>query len=294
MELLVHPFQYSEAAKFWGADDPELAVLLHSIVGGTPAYRREFVAFDAPDGRPDFDSWVARTVLNSQSPLFREARYLLAEETEIRDPALYHSVLAAIAAGNRTNGGIANFVGRKSAEITHPLNVLEDCALISKDPDVFRRPEWFRLEAGGAEDVWRDQRPDFLNRVVGPHFETICRDFTLRAGRELFGEPVATIGSGVVNDPVNKTQIEIDVAVLGPAGSGGRQRILSLGEVKWGTVMSRQHVERLAAARDLLSSTFDTTDCVLACYSAAGFDTELRTSKVPRTLLVTLNDIYPA
>jgi uncharacterized protein len=314
LELLVHPFQYSEAAKFWGADDPELAVLLHSIVGGTPAYRREFVAFDAPDGRPDFDSWVARTVLNSQSPLFREARYLLAEETEIRDPALYHSVLAAIAAGNRTNGGIANFVGRKSAEITHPLNVLEDCALITKDPDVFRRgrftyrvaeplitfyevvmrPEWFRLEAGGAEDVWRDQRPDFLSRVVGPHFETICRDFTLRAGRELFGEPVATIGSGVVNDPVNKTQIEIDVAVLGPAGSGGRQRILSLGEVKWGTVMGRQHVERLAAARDLLSSTFDTADCVLACYSAAGFSTELRTSKVPRTLLVTLNDIYPA
>jgi hypothetical protein len=58
--------------------------------------------------------------------------------------------------------------------------------------------------------------------------------------------------------------------------------------------MGRQHVERLAALRDLLSSTFDTTDCVLACYSAAGFDTELRTSRLPRTLLVTLNDIYPA
>jgi hypothetical protein len=28
---------------------------------------------------------VLRTVLNSQVPLFREARYLLAEETEIRD-----------------------------------------------------------------------------------------------------------------------------------------------------------------------------------------------------------------
>jgi hypothetical protein len=74
------------------------------VVGGTPAYRREFVAFDAPDGRGDFDAWLLRTVLNPQSPLFREARYLLAEETEIRDPALYHSVLAAIADGNRTNG----------------------------------------------------------------------------------------------------------------------------------------------------------------------------------------------
>jgi AAA+ ATPase superfamily predicted ATPase len=81
-------------------------------------------------------------VLNPQSPLFREARYLLAEETEIRDPALYHSVLAAIADGNRTNGAIASFVGRKSADITHPLNVLEDAALVAREADVFRRGRW--------------------------------------------------------------------------------------------------------------------------------------------------------
>jgi uncharacterized protein len=136
LELLVSPFGYRDAARLWGADDPELAVLLHAVVGGTPAYRREFVAFDAPDGRDDFDSWVLRTVLNRQSPLFREARYLLAEETEIRDPGLYHSVLAAIASGNQTNGGIANYIGRKSADITHPLNVLEDAALITREPDL--------------------------------------------------------------------------------------------------------------------------------------------------------------
>jgi hypothetical protein len=30
------------------------------------------------------------------------------------------------------------------------------------------RPERFWLEAGQAEDAWREQRPDFLGRVVGP------------------------------------------------------------------------------------------------------------------------------
>jgi AAA+ ATPase superfamily predicted ATPase len=177
LELLVRPFGYRDAARFWNAEDPELAALLHAIVGGTPAYRREFVAFDAPDGRDDFDAWVLRTVLNRQSPLFREARYLLAEETEIRDPGLYHSVLGAIASGNHTNGAIARYVGRKSADITHPLNVLEDAALIAREADLFRagrwlyqvteplitfyevvmRPEWFRLEAGYASQVWHDQ-----------------------------------------------------------------------------------------------------------------------------------------
>jgi len=312
LELIVHPFGYEDAARFWEAGDPRLAVLLHSIVGGTPAYRREYVAYDAPESLGDFDDWVLRTVLNPQSPLFREARYLLAEETEIRDPALYHSVLGAIAAGNRTNGGIANFIGRKSADLTHPLNVLEDCALIAKEPDIFRRgrwlyrvaeplvnfyeavmrPEWSRLESGQAEAVWRDQRADFFSRVVGPHFGTICRLFARSYGTDLFGGSVGEVGSGVVNDRASKTRIEIDVAVLAPSEPGRRQQILSLGEVKWGEVMSSRHVDRLARARDLLASSFDTQGCALACYSAAGFTDELKSAKDSRAALFNLNDIY--
>ncbi len=99
----------------------------------------------------------------------------------------------------------------------------------------------------------------------------------------------------MVNNPVGKTQIEIDVAVLGPASPGERRRILSLGEVKWGDMMDRRHVERLAAARDLLAADYDVSDCVLACYSAAGFDEHLRADAVsdPRLILVGLADIYP-
>ncbi|MGD0242990.1 MAG: ATP-binding protein [Streptosporangiaceae bacterium] len=312
LELLIRPFEYTDAARFWGADDPRLALLLHAVVGGTPAYRREFVAFDAPSGLADFDDWVTRTVLNPQSPLFREARYLLAEETEIRDPAVYHSVLGAIASGNHTNGGIASFVGRKSAEITHPLNVLEDCALIAREPDLLRpgrstyrvteplitfyeaimRPDWFRLESGYAEAVWRDQRAGFLSRVVGPHFETLCRNFALRAGSALFGTPPGEVGSGVVNDSGHRTQIQIDVTVLAPQEPGRKRRILSLGEAKWGEVMGGHHVERLARARDLLSTSYDTSDCILACYSAAGFHDDLRATHDPQLALVTLNDLY--
>jgi uncharacterized protein len=294
LELLVRPFGYRDAATFWGAEDPSLAVLLHSVVGGTPAYRREFAAFDAPDGPDDFDAWVTRTVLNPQSPLFREARYLLAEETEIRDPALYHSVLGAIASGNRTNGGIANFIGRKSADLTHPLNryTYRVAEPLVNFYEAIMRPEWFRLEAGQAESAWRGQRPDFLGRVVGPHFESICRTFAQSAGDELFGVPVGEVGAGVVHDPEMRSQIEVDVVVFAPAAPGQSRRIVSLGEVKWGEVMGRKHVDRLARARDLLSANFDTKDCVLACYSAAGFSRELRREEETRLALVTLDDIY--
>ena len=119
----------------------------------------------------DFDDWVARAVLNPDRPLMREARYLLAEESDIRDPALYHSVLAAVANGNGRWGAIASYIGRKSPDVAHPLNVLEDCGLIIKDEDAFRsgraqyriteplisfyeaimRPRWADLEEGLGE-----------------------------------------------------------------------------------------------------------------------------------------------
>ncbi|MEU6738239.1 AAA family ATPase [Streptosporangium sandarakinum] len=138
LEMVVRPFDHRRAAAFRGISDARPAAPVHAVVGGTPAYRREFVRGDVPSGLDDFDEWVIRTVLNAEGPLFREARYLLAEETEIRDPSLYHSVLAAVADGNTTSGGIAGYVGRKSNEIAHPLRVLEDSHLLVKEPDLFR------------------------------------------------------------------------------------------------------------------------------------------------------------
>jgi hypothetical protein len=70
--------------------DPRLAARLHAFAGGTSVFLLQFVRDDAPAGPDDFDAWVVRSVLNPDRPLLREARYLLAEETDIRDPAPYH------------------------------------------------------------------------------------------------------------------------------------------------------------------------------------------------------------
>jgi AAA+ ATPase superfamily predicted ATPase len=296
LELMVHPFRYREAARFWEITDPRLAVLVHAVVGGTPAYRYEFTQGDAPTDLSDFDSWVTRTVLDPRTPLFREARYLLAEESEIREPGLYHSVLAAIATGNTTNGGIASYIGRRSDQITHPLNVLEDSGLIAREPDLFRsgrlryriveplvtfyeavmRRRWAELEIYRAEEVWRSSQRTFLTQVVGPHFEKLCRDFAMETGSALFRGAPAQVGHGVVNDAASRTQIEVDVAVLAAAEPGEPRRILSLGEAKWGEVMGHRHLRRLARARDLLARAgYDTRETILACYSATGFDEDL-------------------
>lgn len=313
LELVVQPFGYRDAARFWGIADPRLAALVHAVVGGTPAYRREFVRDDVPAGMGDFDDWVIRTVLNPQMPLFREARYLLAEETEIRDPGLYQSVLAAVAEGNATSGGIASYIGRKSNEVAHPIRVLEDCRLLVRDPDLFRSGraryriaeplvtfyqavmsrEWARLERGDAASVWPTARARFLSQVVGPHFETLCREYAITAAEALFGGPAGEVGSGVVADPANRSPIEIDVAVLAPAEHGRPRRVLSLGEAKWNRPMDARQVERLGRARDLLAVRgFDTRGTVLACYSGAGFGADLRSAKRGDVALIDLDRLY--
>lgn len=307
LELIVRPFDYRTAARFWGITDPRLAILVHAIVGGTPAYRREFVGGDAPASRVDLDAWVLRAVLNPQVPLFREARYLLAEEADIRDTAIYHAVLGAIAAGNATRGGIANHIGRASTDIGHPLAVLEDSHLIRRDADPFRpgralfriceplitfyeavmRREWTRLERGDALGAWRNSASTFQARVVGPHFEELCRQWAVAAEPDVFGDLPGLVGAGVVNDPAARTQIEVDVAVLAPEDPGRPRRVLSLGEVKWDSVMTLRHVERLRRARDLLAVRgFETRDAVLACYSGGGFDDALRHEARGRQLLL--------
>jgi hypothetical protein len=262
----------------------------------------------------DFDDWVCRTALAPEVPLFREARYLLAEEVEARDPGLYHSVLAAIASGRATNGSIAAYIERTSAEIAHPLHVLEDSHLVSRHPDVFRkgrstyqiaeplitfyqavmRPRWAVLELGHAQRVWPQARQAFLSQVVGPRFEQICRDWALLADDAL-DEPPSEVGAGIVADPANRTKIEIDVCAFAATAPGERRRVLSVGETKWGRTMSMRDLSRLARARDLLEERgFEAAAAKLACFSGAGFDDDLREAAADRSdvLLIDPGRLY--
>ena len=178
---------------------------------------------DTPAGPGDFDDWVTRTVLNPASPLFREARYLLADEPDLRDVGLYHSVLSAIAEGNSTRGGIASYIGRKSGDLAHPLNVLQDCGLVVREPDAFlqnrstfriaeplitfyhavMRPIWSDLEhTRDASRLWQRSQRRFGGSVLGPHFEQVCRHWTRYfAAEEALGGIPIRVETGTVNDP---------------------------------------------------------------------------------------------
>jgi AAA+ ATPase superfamily predicted ATPase len=317
LELVVPTLDYQLAAQFWNVTDPALAIKVHAIVGGTPAYRREFARDDSPADADDFDGWVLRTVLNRASPLFREARYLLAAETELQDLGLYHSVLAAIADGNTTSGGIAGYIGRKSSDLAHPLNVLIDCGLIHRQPDAFRanrstyeiaeplitfyhgvmRPIWSDLaHTSNPARLWERSEPRFASNVLGPHFEQLCRHWTRYfAPQEITGGFPSRVEPGTVNDPASKKTRQVDVAAFA-VGDDGREVILAIGEVRWHEAMSLAHLEQLRRIRGLLTTQgrLGAEGARLLCFSGAGFTAELRdeAARSGEVGLLTPADLY--
>jgi AAA+ ATPase superfamily predicted ATPase len=317
LELVVPTLDYQLAAQFWNITDPALAIKVHAIVGGTPAYRREFARDDTPDNADDFDSWVKRTVLNPASPLFREARYLLAAEAELRDQGLYQSVLAAIADGNTVRGNIAKYIGRKSGDLAHPLNVLMDCGLVYRRPDAFRenqttyeiaeplitfyhavmRPIWSDLaHTRDPARLWERSQPRFTSNVLGGHFEQVARHWTRYFAPEgVVGGFPSRVEPGTLNDPASKKTRQVDVVALGP-GHDDRETMLAIGEVKWHETMGMPHLERLRHIRGLLTAQGrrGAARARLLCFSGAGFTAELakEASGASDVQLLTPADLY--
>ncbi|MEV4753504.1 ATP-binding protein [Micromonospora sp. NPDC049559] len=317
LELPVAPLDFRAAAAFWGMTDPALAVRVFAIVGGTPAYRREYVQDDAPSGAEDFDDWVVRAVLNPARPLFREARYLLAEDPDLRETALYHSVLAAVAEGNATRGGIAGYIGRKATDLSHALTVLEDAGLLARDPDPLRggrsryliteplvtfyqavmKPTWTALEQRRGADVWRRSQRRYASAVLGPRFEDLVRQWVLRfAAPETLGGPVAEAHAGTLTDPASRTSHELDLVALGEPPADGPRPLLAVGEAKWGRRLGVADLDRLVQAREVLRRRpgVDAERTRLLLASAEGGTDQLRDLAADRddVLLVDLPRLY--
>ncbi|ARH89245.1 AAA family ATPase [Streptomyces sp. MOE7] len=314
LELVVLPFGFRQAARFWGIESPRLAVQVHAVVGGSPAYRGDLVCDDAPSGPDDFDAWVCRTVLSPRVPLFWEARYLLESEADHADRALGHSVLVAIADGRSTPGGIAERIGASLSDVSHVLAVMSNQQLLYGEPDAFRPgltryriaepllafehavawPHRARCEQEDAAGVWDRVRATFDSVVAAPHFAQLCRDWaTHHAAWETFGGASRRAVRGTIPDPGRRTRLDADVVVRGSV-EGTPGTLLSVGLARWNETMGLDHLERLRHIVSLLDASGEYTEqTVVACYSGIGFSPELRAAEARgEVVLVDVDRLY--
>lgn len=292
LELMVHPFGFRDAARFWGtADEPELSMMLHALVGGTPAYR-EMSGIEPPASLADFDAWAVAALLNPASAMFREGYVLLAEEPRITDAAVYFSVLSAISQGATRRGQIASAVGRAEGALAHPISVLMEAELIFQLPDAFKQrkttyhiaepmlrlhqvviaPNEARLVRHHGTEVWAELADTVSSRIYGPHFEHLARTWcSEHAATSTLGGGASTVAPALVTCPAHKVNHELDVVVL-ESKAQTSDRVSALGEAKWrSTPMDVAQLERLEHVRDLLGAR----DAKLLCFSRSGFADKL-------------------
>lgn len=315
LELMVHPFGFRDAAGFWGlADDPELAFRVHALVGGTPAYRE--MCIDAPADVRDFDAWVIRRLLNPAGAMFREGNVLLHEQSEVGDPTLYHSVLAAISRGAHRRGEIAAALGRKDSALTYPLVMLEHTLLIERLEDALRerrpvyriaepairfhqlivRPAEARLVRHAADQVWSDSANTVSSLIYGPHMEDLAREWclshaesaSLRGGRASRARPAVF----ACRDCRSAHELDVVAAEVRPSGP---DRIIAIGEVKsTAKPVGVDAMRRLDHIRGMLPAGKIDGPPALLLFARSGFTKELRSVAESRAdvQLIGLDRLY--
>jgi DNA-binding MarR family transcriptional regulator len=325
LDLVVDPFDYREAAAFWGVQgDPRLAFLLFCVVGGTPGYR-DLLEMGPPTSVADFPAWLARGVLNPSHAMFRETDYLLAEEPSLTDRAIYQSALAAIAAGRTTSGGVAGALGRPETSVTHVIDGLERARFIERADDVLRsrrptlritdamlrfqhaviRPDFHRFESRQTLAAWSDATARFEFGVAGPAFEAVARAWTSRyASAETLGGTAARVGSSVVNDSVGRSRVEIDVVALEARSDDAARSddevsanptLLLIGEARSGPdPRGMPDLHRLERAKELLAGRARVERTRLAIFAAGGFTADVQDEATRRSdvVLVDLERLY--
>lgn len=300
LELLVQPFSYRDAAGFWGVHgQPPLAMRLHALLGGTAAYL-DMCGGVGPTSAGELDDWVARSLLDPSSAMFREGNVLLSEEERIADTAMYFSVLTAISQGKTRRGEIAAAIGKAEGALAHPLTVLTQAQLVAPLSDAVKQkrttfhvaepvlrlhqlviaPNESRLARHHATDVWTEVADTVAAKIYGPHFEHLARFWCAEhaAAATLGGTP-SKVGLTEVACPEHRCHHEVDVVVI-QTKANAADRIAAIGEAKWRTpAYGTDQLRRLEHIRELLGLAAPVR---LLLFSGSGFSPQLTAQAAAR------------
>lgn len=245
-QIHLQPFDYLDAARMLPGTEPERLVEYYACFGGTPYY------LSMIDESESIEENVARLFFSKEGLLYEEPIMLLRQE--LREPALYSSIMDAIAGGANRPQAIADRVGDSRTTVGKYLETLRSMGLVSRiapfgessrssrkciyrlsDPCFsfwygFVQPAIDTIERDAGELVAREaMRTERLSTHVGHWFEAICLSWTIRqalAGSLPFS-PTA-FGSWWGTNARRHERDDVDVMA-----SNDRLGQLLVGECKW-------------------------------------------------------------
>ena len=132
---------FEEASEFMAGFEEKVRRRLYDCIGGTPLYLSNI------DGRKTADENIADLFLRSSGFLYNDIEMAL--QKELIGPAVYNSILRAIAYGNHKSKDILSDTGEERSKLHKYLNVLIAMDVLCRDvpegedPSVSRRGMYY-------------------------------------------------------------------------------------------------------------------------------------------------------
>jgi hypothetical protein len=294
-QYLLTPLDLEGLPLFFPRYRPDEQITTYAVLGGTPAYLRQFNA------RQPLLENIREQILMPQTYLYDEPRFLLMQE--VREPRSYFAIMEAMARGNTRPNEIAQAAGLGGGATAMPyLKMLMDLRLVEREtPVTERHPHksrksiyricdpffrfWFRF-VYPHRSALEEGRPVMEQHVV-PHldqftsgtFEELCRRHVWRMPLPFTPERV-----GVWWSPKGKADV---VAVSESTCT------LLVGECKWSArPVGANVLEDLNHVARLLQAEGDWEQTHLAIFARSGFTPALQeVAARGEVILVTPQDL---
>ena len=235
-QFKIQALTYREITEF----HPELKAadqaLLYGVTGGIPHYINKL------DVESNLDEALLDNLFSTSSYLFEEPENLLKQE--LREPAIYNSVISAIAAGASHSNEISTKVGLESGVCAKYLKVLLDLGILKKETPITEKPGkktiyaiddnffrfWYRfvprnmsvISVGRMRAVYEQAVKRFYPDYMGLVFEKMCQEYLLRYAKDL---PILLSNVGQWWGTDSKTRREVQIDIVGAPVDGNEYLI---------------------------------------------------------------------
>ena len=221
LELKLKPFNYLETADFLEGYSPEAKAICYGLTNGVAKYIEQF------DPKASLEENILEQFY-SVGGYFSEEQVKTVVTGDKQNPALYNSIVSAVATGHTKNGEIATYIG--SDDVTYPLKVLVNAEVlerrISKKPYYVLNDSmlefWFKyvsratslINAGNGTIYYETNVKEHIHDFMGKVFEKMAKEYLMmNAGKDDL--PVLTeiteYQDSVIDEDKKPKQIEIDL-----------------------------------------------------------------------------------
>ena len=228
------PFDYETAKKFYAKFTAEENAVIYGVAGGIPKYLSLF------KDQYSLKENIIRNFFSTDSILFEEPANLLKQE--LREPAVYNSIITAIATGASKLNEIATAVNMQTGACCVYMDSLRDLGIIRRELPVLSKPNaknsiyrlndgmfrfWYRFVYKNFSKIQLDKGEEVYNRMedqipvyMGEIFEDICKQYMHRenAGGNLVFN-FQDIGRWWGTNPLKREQQEIDLLAVDETGT---------------------------------------------------------------------------